>query len=363
MANERKQSKSEPKISQVLRDDLRHGDFWHSIHQEFIELKEFMLTKERRERFEQMKGLKRWFIITWWLLKSLFYKLVPMRRLLVVVAVLLLFSNRNNVDASQNLSILGGLILLFVLMMELKDKLLAREELEAGRAIQKALMPPLRPQVPGWEIWLFTRSANEVGGDLVEFIPIAADRYAVALGDVAGKGLRAALLSAKLQANLQALAPDFHSLAKLATKLNQVFCRYSLPNIYASLLYLELSGDADLVRIVNAGHIPPIVVRNQVVEMIEKGGMALGLKTGIEYDEQAIALYKGDLLLLYSDGLSEAQNEKGEFFGDECIVKLLPQLMPLSIEQIGAKLVAAVDRFIGDARANDDLSIAILRRI
>src|SRR5512138_3275825 len=92
-----------------------------------------------------------------------------------------------------------------VLMLELKDKLLARSELEAGRTVQLALMPDRPPVVPGWDIWLYSRSANDVGGDLVDYLQIDPQRLGVMLGDVAGKGLPAALLMAKLQATLRAL--------------------------------------------------------------------------------------------------------------------------------------------------------------
>ena len=108
---------------------------------------------------------------------------------------------------------LGIAILLFILMLELKDKLLAREELEAGRAVQRALMPDSGPTIPGWDVSLFTRSANDVGGDLVDYVPLDDQRNGLVLGDVAGKGLPAALLMAKLQSTLRALAAaDVHNL-------------------------------------------------------------------------------------------------------------------------------------------------------
>jgi sigma-B regulation protein RsbU (phosphoserine phosphatase) len=363
MANPNTRSDNEPKIRHVLRDDLSRGDFWSTLRRDFRELKEFMLTDERRKRLNEMSRVKQWLSIAWWLLKGLILKLTPARRLLLLLGVFLVVIHANNQGESQQYHILGGLILLFVLMLELKDKLIAREELEAGHVVQKALMPERTPFVPGWKLWLFTRSANEVGGDLVDFMQLNENRFAVAVGDVAGKGLRAALLMAKLQATLRALAPDFSSLGELAAKLNQIFCRDSLPNIFASLFYLEVQADSGSVRAVNAGHFPPLVLRGHQIEKMEKGGMALGLSTAATFSEQATALQKDDILLIYSDGLTEARNEQGDFFGERRLLDFLSHLSHLTAEELGNRLVAEVDRFTGEARANDDLSIALLKRV
>jgi hypothetical protein len=167
---------SEPRREQrlltILRDDMRRADFMRTIRHEFSELKEVMLTQERLEQLEGMSLLRRGIAIGWWLLKSLIRKLTPTRRLLFVIALLNLSAIRFEIGNTQfDLPpSLGVVIIVFLLMLELKDKLLAHEELQAGNEVQKALMPERNPQVPGWQIWLFTRSANEVGGDLVDFI-------------------------------------------------------------------------------------------------------------------------------------------------------------------------------------------------
>ena len=282
---------------------------------------------------------------------------------------MLIMISRTTVYSSQGLNVsidlngLGILTILLVLMLELKDKLIAHDELEAGRAVQLALMPEREPQVPGWELWLFTRSANEVGGDLVDFMKISDDRFGVAIGDVAGKGLSAALLTAKLQATLRALVADFTSLAKLGTKLNQIFCRDSLKNIFASLAYVELTPNSGGVRLVNAGHIPPVIVRDGRVEKVEKGGVALGIMPDGTFDEQLVQLEKGNALLIYSDGLTEARNLSGEFYGEQRLLNFMPGFRGLSSAQIGDRLVWDVDRFVGEGRAHDDLSIVVLRRM
>jgi len=175
--------------------------------------------------------------------------------------------------------------------------------------------------------------------------------------------LRAALLTAKLQATIRALAPDFNSLSDLGDKLNHIFCRDSLPNLFASVVYAEIQPEHGLVRLLNAGHLPPLILRGGSIERTDKGGMALGLSPQATFNEQRFTLGTNDMLFVYSDGLTEAQNDQGTFFGESKLLELLPQLAPYPAQVVGEKLLAEVDRFIGDARAFDDISIAILKRL
>ena len=361
-------SSSQRGIGKTILDDFRRGDFERTMRRDYKELRDFMITEEREKRLKEMRTVKRALYISWWFLEGLVLKLTPARRLLLLVAIILLVSNfqissKGSSTSFEGSHILGVLVLLFIIMLELKDKLVAHEELEAGHAVQNALMPERCPKVLGWSLWLFTRSANEVGGDLVDFISISPDRVGVTLGDIAGKGLRAALLTAKLQATVRALAPDLSSLSQLADKLNFIFCRDSLPNLFASVVYLEAQPNTGVVRLVNAGHFPPVIVRGMQLEKTDKGGMALGLSPQAVYGEQHLELKSGEMIFVYSDGLTEARNEQGMFFGEQKLLDLLPQLVTYDPQQIGERLIAEIDRFVGDARAYDDVSIAILKRL
>jgi serine phosphatase RsbU (regulator of sigma subunit) len=256
----------------------------------------------------------------------------------------------------------GVALILLVLALELKDKLLAREELEAGRVVQMALMPQATPLLPGWELWLYTRPANDVGGDLVDYLRIDGERACVVLGDVAGKGLPAALLMAKLQATLRALAPEFASLAEIGSRVNTILVRDGLPNRFATLVYLELRPGSGSVRVLNAGHMPPLVVRGRDITEMPRGGLALGLLPEATFEEQCVNLVDRDTLLVYSDGATEAMNPAGDFFGDERLRVLLPTISQLPVTDFGSKLVAAVHDFVGTARPHDDISLVVVRR-
>lgn len=356
-----------PGLRETVLHDIREGGLPRGLRRDLQELHEFYLSDETRARLASMPRLKRWLLLAWWLLEQLVLKLSPTRRLLLLIAFVLSlivgFSSRpGRVRFDFHGSVLSFVILLVILMLELKDKLLAREEIEVGRAVQKALLPSANPVLPGWELCLFTRPANDVGGDLVDFLRLHGDRLGLALGDVAGKGLGAALLMAKLQATLRAFAPDSESLAVLGTQVNTIFCRDSIPERFATLVYFELGPSSDEVRLLNAGHPLPIVVRAGSIEQLPPAALPLGFLPGAEYTEQRVDVGPGDLLLVYSDGLTEAGNRAGELFGDERLLALVPQLRGLTAEAAAARLVAEVERFAGDARQSDDLSLVLARR-
>jgi len=356
------EEKEEPRFWKTVREDIHRGDFKRTLRQDFAELKDFYLGKKQKERLENVGWFKRWFLTVFWLIKILMLRLSPTRRLLLLIAIVLPFINVNVNQSNTRLFIFfSGLILLFLLMLELKDKLLAHHELREGRLIQQALMPEKNPEVPGWDVWLFTRPANDVGGDLVDSIRIDKKRVGLALADVSGKGLGAALLMAKLQATIKAIIPDYQSLGELAGKINNIFYRDTLRSSFASLVFLELENKSGTIRFLNAGHFPPIKLEGNKITELPKGDSAIGLSPKSSHREQQVILEKGNLLLIYSDGLTEARNLQGTFFGEKRLFDLLSPKTSSSAKELGERLLTEVDRFIGDARRNDDLSMIVLR--
>jgi sigma-B regulation protein RsbU (phosphoserine phosphatase) len=368
-------SAQEPSFFETLKDDFHRT--WAELHRTglkaaigrtFNDLQAFYLSTEHIDRLAGMGRLKRWLYLTLWLLKSLFLKLTPTRRVLLVLAFVFLSTGLGWVSLGDNVRIdirvpsLGVVLLVVILMLELKDKLLAHEELEAGHAVQYALMPDRSPDVPGWDVWLYTQSANEVGGDLVDYLRLDANRVGITLGDVAGKGLPAALLMAKLQATLRALTTEVDSLAELGSRVNRILHRDGLPNRFATLVYLEVSSDSGRVRVLNAGHMPPLLLRGASVSEMPRGSFALGLLKDATFAEQHAELGPGDLLIVYSDGLTEAMNATGDFFGEERLRALASSLARDPAEQVGGRLLAAVETFVGDAPRHDDLSLVVLKR-
>ena len=348
------------KLGKTVLEDLNQMDFRRTMHEDLQEIYQFYLDAETRHRLDEMDQVSRWLHLTGWLLKNSLLKLTPVRRLLLLGGmVLFLWGLADSVPGL----IMGFLLVVFTLILELKDKLLAQDELMTGRAVQFALMPKQDPTLPGWQTWLFTRPANEVGGDLVDYLEIDENRLGLALGDVAGKGLGAAMFMAKLQSTLRAIAPNFDTLSDLGEAVNQIIIRDGLPGRFISLVYLELAPEDGQVRVLNAGHLPPLVVHTDSVEEMPKGAPALGLMSTANFTEQHVDLAPGDLMVVFSDGLTEARNEIQMFFGEERLQALLPSLRGLSAEAAGTRLLDAVERFAGEARPNDDLSMIVLKRL
>ncbi len=304
-----------------------------------------------------------------WLLQSLILKLTPTRRLLLLIGIVLSVISTNvvgysttNDSSRSNISIVGAGIIIIVLMLELKDKLLARNELEAGRAVQTALTPERSPEIPGWSAWLFSRTANEVGGDLIDFQAINGRQYRLTLADVAGKGLSAALVTAKLQATIRAIASEPLKPEECINRVNRIFFRDKIRNTFASLVYCELD-ESPVIRIINAGHLPPLILSRGTITEFPKGDAAVGVLPATSFTCIERTLAKNDILLIYSDGLSEARNPNGEFFGTGRIHIILEGLSGADASFIGDRILETVNLFTGDAPVHDDLSLIILKRV
>jgi len=354
-------------VGRVTADVMKRG-----VRREFDStlsgLETFYLSEEERHRLADMRPLRRMLVRLVWLVKSLLMRLTAARRVLLALALVLVLLGMEHVQVgtvrvSFPVSrVLGDLLLFLVLMLELKDKLLARDELEAGRKVQLALMPERSPSVNGWDLWLYTEPANDVGGDLIDHLPIDDRHHGVTLGDVAGKALPAALLMVKLQATLRALVPQFDTFTDLGAALNRILVRDGLPNRFATLVYLVLTCDSGEVRVLNAGHMPPLVIRRCTTEEMPRGSTALGLMPQATYVEQRLELSPGDVILVYSDGITEAMNLSGDFFGDERLRACIQETTGQPVAAIGARILECLATFVGEAPPHDDVSLVVVRR-
>ncbi len=348
-------------IWETVKTDIKESEITREVKYDLTDTLDFYLTEDQKIRMKSMGWFKKLIFIPAWLLRIMFFKLTRIRRLLLAVALILSVVSLNNNNSSNN-SFLGLVILLFILILELKDKLIAVDELSAGRAVQTAFMPPENPEVPGWSLWLYSRPANSVGGDMVDLIPIDEINYGVVLGDVSGKELGAALYMVKLQSTLRALAADFTSLSKLGSKINKIFHRDSESNRFATMVYIALKREKGNLKILNAGHLPPIILSGGELVEMAKGSPAIGIKSTSRYREDSLNLEKGDYLIIYSDGVSEAINTEGEFYGTDRFKDNLMANKDLPPKEMGDNIITAVNNFVGTNKFYDDLSIVILKR-
>ncbi len=363
-----KNKKTSPGIGKTVFKDLRGADLFGTLEREFREVYRFFLDAETRERLEKMGRIPRAFWLLGWLSKSLLLKLSPARRLLLLLATVMSIMGWTHMtlrsySISYDLRPWGCLLLLFILMLELKDKLMAKDEIQFARQVQLALMPDRQPSIDCWSVWSTSVPANDVGGDLVDYIDLPSERLGIALGDVAGKGLGAALLSAKLQASLRAVGPESPSLDELGSRMNGILNQDGLDNRYATLFYAEISPGSGHLRYLNAGHNPPFVLRiDGRVEDLPASSFPLGMLPSVTYEEGVLDMEPGELLLIYSDGLSEATDRDGKEFGSQRIRNLMPELNHETVQRAGEILLADVRRFLGKERPHDDLSLVLVRR-
>lgn len=367
-------ARHEPRLIPTLREDVgrvigdvRKRGFRRAVSGTLGDLERFYLSDSARQRLSTLSPPARMLHRLGWLIRGLLMKLTPPRRVLLAVAFLFLAFGDQRFSVGDTHVIFqfrffGVVFLILGLMLELKDKLVARDELQAGRTVQLALMPQQNPAVRGWDVWMYTEPANDVGGDLIDHLPIDDTRHAVVLGDVAGKALPAALLMVKLQATLRALIPQFAALSDLGAGVNRILVRDGLPSRFATLIYLVLTADSGVVRVLNAGHPPPLIIGGRTIEELPRGSIALGILADAVFAEERVDLASGDVLVAYSDGVTEAANAADEFFGDERLREAVARRAGQPAAAIGESILAALAEFVGDAPQHDDVSLVIVRR-
>lgn len=344
-----------------VSNELANNAFSREMKRDLNESIEYYLTKEQKVRLRSMGRIKQSFHLIWWLLKILFLRLSPARRFLFLVGVILLLMD--NQGTRSSIKIMGGLVIIWLLLVELKDKLFAKDELAEGFAVQSALMPPSSPQVDGWSIFLYTVPANDVGGDMVDFLALDNQHFSIALGDVSGKGLSAALYMAKLQSTLRALASETTDLSEFGRRINRIFCRDIEANRFASMILFQLQPQSGHLKWLNAGHLPPLLIRHSEVRELDKGGPALGLSKQMEFFGQEAVLQSGEYVVAYSDGVTECCNDQGDFYGEDRLVHTIRCLPPnLAPETLGRHILKDVHAFRGNAPLHDDVSLAIVKR-
>ena len=259
------------------------------------------------------------------------------------------------------LSVVG---LAFLIVLEVFERLSLKNDLEIARDIQQAMLPRGLYSSGGLEAFGATRAANTVGGDFYDILPRPDGRVVIALGDVAGKGSPAALLMAILLAMLRTLLDEGLDAEPLVNRLNLQIWRHAPSSRFITLQFVNIDpATGDLVA-VNAGHLPGLIRRRTgEFEKLTDGGIALGMFDSSTYASQRARLEPGDLLVLYSDGITEAESPSGTPFDEEGLVSLIrahgddPDLVA-----IGKAIIKAVERHAQDVRFADDLTVLLARR-
>jgi phosphoserine phosphatase RsbU/P len=235
------------------------------------------------------------------------------------------------------------------------------QELELAATIQRRILPQDPPQLENLDIVAVNVQCNTVGGDYYDFLPVTDKTIGLCIADVSGKGIPAALLVSTLQATFWATMEQ-PPLTAAISRINKVIFRSTPSYNYITFFYGLLDRETNVFQSINAGHNAPIVIRqNGQVARLNKGGCCLGLFEQARYEVEETVLEAGDLILLYTDGVTEAANLQEEEFGETRLIKLLQDYRALPLEEISRRLYRAIEDFVGEAPQHDDLTYLIFR--
>ena len=242
------------------------------------------------------------------------------------------------------------------------------QELVTAREVQRILLPEKAPPLRGYRIAGHNQAARTVSGDYYDFLPLGDDSLGVAIADVSGKGLPASLIMAMGRSVLRANAEPWFSPAKALAVVNRILFPDMRQDMFVSMVYLIAKGDSGEIVLARAGHDPPMLYRAgaKTVEEINPSGLAVGVDEGPVFERDtgdfSVTLATGDCLLLYTDGLSEAQDAQGEEFGLQRMRATFQKAAPLGARHVMEQLCAEVAKFVGDSSQSDDMTLVVLEK-
>jgi serine phosphatase RsbU (regulator of sigma subunit) len=239
-----------------------------------------------------------------------------------------------------------------------------KRDLSQAAEIQRGILPETAPEVPGLDLAGVNTPCRTVGGDYYGFFPYPGGRVALALGDVSGKGMPAALMVMAFEARLRVLAEEAGDAASLVQRLNKVTCANCPSNRFITFFFGILDRNKGELTFANAGHNPPVLVRaSGKVEMLEGGGPVLGVLDIAPYREERTKFGQGDLLVIYSDGVTEAASTTDEEYGEERLVEVVTQHRNEPADAIVKAVMDSVSQFALGAPQADDITVIVAKRV
>jgi sigma-B regulation protein RsbU (phosphoserine phosphatase) len=304
-------------------------------------------------------------------------KLTPARRVLLLLGVVLVlfpaggFSHRTEEGHVEfvefDFRFLGGASLFILLMLEIADRVVMKRDLEIARDIQSWLLPATPPQIAGLTMAFATRPANTVAGDYYDVFarPGPGDEplFLFAVADVAGKSIPAALLMATFQAGLKTLSSTPCSLVDLVAGMN----RYASANSqggrrFTTAFLAEYDSRIRTLTYINAGHNAPVLRRSSgAIERLTNGGVPLGILADAPYESGTVALQPGDWLVIFTDGVVEALNARGEEYEEPRLLNVLQNGITTTPEELLRRLMADLDAFVGTTPQHDDVTCMLVK--
>lgn len=248
------------------------------------------------------------------------------------------------------------------LIEEQRQKQKLENEISIAREVQEQLFPKFIPSLPSLELSAICRAARSVSGDYYDFIPLGPQRVGLALADISGKGIFAALLMASLQASLRTQAVlGGITPAELVQRINRHVFLNTTEDRYATFFYAVYDGDAQTLTYTNAGHLAPFLISESGCEELAEGGTVVGLFEDFEYEERTVEIKPGAVLVVFSDGLTEPENVYGEEFGIARLREEAIRLRHLPAAKLAQSLINAAEQWAGTPEQADDMTVLIAR--
>jgi sigma-B regulation protein RsbU (phosphoserine phosphatase) len=305
-------------------------------------------------------------------------KLSPARRVLLLAALVMLvfptstytYQGRgNDVHVVEfELHFWGGLLLFVLLILEIADRVVMKRDLQIAREIQTWLLPGAPPQIPGISLAYVTRPANTVAGDYYDVFPRPGktkeeNRVIFAVADVAGKSIPAAMLMATFQASLKTLSTAQVALPELVANMNKYACSNSQGGLRFTTAFLaEYDAAQRVLNYINAGHNNPILRRaDGSIERLDVGGLPLGIMPDAKYESASVTLQSGDWLVIFTDGLVEAENARQDEYGEPRLLSALGAGASGTPAEMLSRLMTEVDVFVGATPQHDDVTCLLIK--
>ena len=303
-------------------------------------------------------------------------KLTPARRVLLLIALVLLLGPNGiwqtnsgdvrTVGLMADAHFWSALLMLALLVMEVGDRVVMKRDLQIAKEIQTWLLPANPPPIPGLEIAFATRPANTVAGDYYDVFPRGgadAQKFVLAMADVAGKSIPAALLMATIQSSLKTLAAGQATLPELVSRMNHYACSNSQNGRRFTTAFIgEYDPATRTLVYVNAGHNAPVLRRKSgAIENLEQGGIPLGIQGTAPYVAGSAVLQSGDWLIIFTDGVVEAENNRAEEYGEQRLLFVVHTGAELRPGQLLRSIMEDLDRFVAGAPQHDDVTCMLVK--
>lgn len=261
-------------------------------------------------------------------------------------------------------NIIASRLLNYELLFERQEKQIIEAELRRASLIQKNLLVTSPPELPGYEIYAFQEQSRSVGGDLYDMNVLPDGRLLFLVADVSGKGMGAALLMSNILASFRILYESRQfDLNRAVERVSLQMLKHSDSGDFATLFIGLVEPDQNRIRFINAGHNPPLLVRSDgMLEHLDASGVMIGAFDFASWSEEIIELSEGDLLFIFSDGVTEAQRD-GEQYGEERMEKLVIDARDKRPEEIVGHLMNDINEFMGDAPRSDDITMLVIKRV